>query len=108
MAESKEISSPESRLVPLTETIYEVHQAIRIVEDSDDHSPQHSLDLYRDVLLLLLRVADAKMYYYEQKYDLEIPEEDVFFIDDVIDFGLAYANYKAEKGKNGLPKRRNL
>jgi len=84
----------QNELVPLTETIYEIHKAIRIVEICNE---DHSLDTYRDVLLLLLRVADRKMYYYEQKYKLNVPDKDKFFVEDAVEFGMAYAEHKQSR-----------
>ena len=89
MAESKDMPMQKEELVPLMDAFYEVHEAIRIIENCDE---DYSLDPYRNVLLL--RVADEKMSYYQKKYNPEVSPEDQFLVEDVIDFARAAFTYK--------------
>jgi hypothetical protein len=58
------------------------------------------LDPYRNVLLLLLRVADEKMSYYQKKYNPEASLEDQFLVEDVIDFARAAFTYKVRAAES--------
>ena len=64
----------------LVDSIFELGVLKNLVEDIQEHDI--STSRHTDILLQLIKALDEKIIYYTERYNLEVPESDVFYVED--------------------------
>ena len=72
----------EKKMGDLSEQLLELDTLERHLKDCIEHE----LIPNTEILLLLVRAITEKICYYEKEYDLEVPSEPVFYVEDYTDF----------------------
>ena len=82
MATKKTKKEATGNTVDLCDTILELDSLKRYVQKSmeADTSLDHA------ILLLLIRSAEEKLLYYQDEYDFQVSQDDVYYVEELIDF----------------------
>ncbi len=94
MAKSKVTSKPKENqeTTELDSCIFELLSAENLIKAWMEAGVEPELD----VLLALIKVASAKLSYYQDKYDFQVDRSDHFYVEDMLDFAKKKAIADAE------------
>ncbi len=99
MAKSKVTSEPKENqesTVELDESIFELLSAENLLNGWVYSDAEPDLE----VLLALVRVARAKIRYYQVKYNIQINKSDHFYVQDILGFARKQAAMDAKQAKH--------
>ena len=98
MAKSKVTSEPKENQesAELGESIFELMSAESLLEGWMEFDVEPDLD----VLLALIRVASAKIKYYQDKYNFKINKSDHFYVEDMLNFAKKKAAADAKNAEH--------
>ncbi len=96
MAKSKITSKDTKKQEPITLTslsnlLFELHDAEWLLKECC--KADMKIDCLQSILQLLIRVSVKKIEYWEKKYNLKVPETEIFYVEEIMDFVRAKEAY---------------